>query len=250
MKARWHRARRGLVLLGLTALLLLAWDVSGADLTVTRWYGGPGGFAWRDAWLTRTLFHDGGRLAAGVLLGVLAWDLARPIWAGPTRSERAFWLAVVVVSMLLVPAHKRMSLTSCPWELAEFGGQARYVSHWLRGVVDGGPGHCFPSGHAVAAFGFIGLYFLWRPHRPAAARAVLLAVCVAGVLFAWAQLARGAHYLSHSLWTGWLSAALAWTALWVAPRVPASPGAVLSAGAPPGGEAPMGQDQAATTRIE
>ncbi len=40
---------------------LLLWDASGWDLVLARWYGTAAGFAWRHAWLTQTLLHDGGR---------------------------------------------------------------------------------------------------------------------------------------------------------------------------------------------
>jgi membrane-associated PAP2 superfamily phosphatase len=33
---------------------------------------------------------------------------------------------------------------------------------------------------------------------------MLLGVLAFGSLFAWAQMARGAHYPSHSLWSAWL----------------------------------------------
>jgi len=82
----------------------------------------------------------------------------------------------------------------------------------LWGVPDGGPGHCFPSGHGVAAFAFLGLYFLWRPHRPQAARRVLVGVWVVGSLFGMAQLLRGAHYPSHTFWSAWLCWAICATA--------------------------------------
>jgi membrane-associated PAP2 superfamily phosphatase len=88
--------------------------------------------------------------------------------------------------------------------LAEFGGAARHLSHWRWGVADGGPGHCFPSGHAVSAFAFFGLYFLWRGHDAGRARILLWAVLGVGLLFGSAQLVRGAHYPSHTLWTAWL----------------------------------------------
>ena len=103
-----------------------------------------------------------------------------------------------------VPALKRFSPTSCPWELAEFGGAARYLSHWHWRIADGGPGHCFPSGHAVAAFAFFGMYFLWRGHDRRRARAWLLGVLGAGVVFGAAQLVRGAHYPSHTFWSAWI----------------------------------------------
>lgn len=192
---------------GLAAVLL--WEAAGWDLAAARVYGQSSGFALRDAWLTRDLLHDGGRWLAAALLLLLGWDAWRPLLAGPSRHARAFWLAVIVASMLLVPLPKRLSLTSCPWELAEFGGVAAYVPHWLPGVADGGPGHCFPSGHAVAAFGFFGLYFLWRGERPRLARAALAATLLFGIVFGWAQLARGAHFVSHTLWSAWLCWTLA-----------------------------------------
>lgn len=199
------RALRTDVLVAAVGLLaLLAWEWSGLDLALTRWYGGPGGFPWRDAWLTRTLLHDGGRALAGVVVALLVADAWMPLLRGPSRGERAFWLGVTLLCLLLVPTLKRIADSSCPWDLAEFGGIAHYVPHWRLGVRDGGPGHCFPSGHAVAAFALLGPHFAWRRHRPRAASVWLLAVCAAGVGFGWAQLARGAHFASHVGWSAWL----------------------------------------------
>lgn len=189
-------------LLGLVALV--GWEISGFDLVVSGWFGGAGGFAWRDAWLTSTLLHDGGRIAAWALLAVMAADALRPLHPGPSRAERRRWLGVTVACLLLVPALKRASRSSCPWDLSPFGGLAAYVPHWRLGLVDGGPGHCFPSGHAVAAFAFFSGYFLWRSHRPVAARRWLVAVCLAGAVFGAVQVARGAHFVSHVLWSEWI----------------------------------------------
>lgn len=200
-----RRCGRADLLVTLVALAaLLAWDATGWDLAFARWYGTAAGFVWRDAWLTRSLLHDGGRWLAWGLLGLLVLDAVRPAGSGPGRAERWWWIAVMLAGALLVPSIKQISTTSCPWELAEFGGVARYVSHWQFGSVDGGPGHCFPSGHAVAAFAFLGVYFLWRPYRPLLAVCSLAAVLLAGAAFGWAQLARGAHYPSHTLWSAWL----------------------------------------------
>lgn len=213
-------AARGRIDLAITLVALaalLAWDISGADLAVARLFASAHGFAWRQAWWAGTLLHDGGRSGAFVLLAALVVAALRapPGAAGigtataPSRAERWRWLGVTLLCVLLVPALKRFSTTSCPWELAEFGGAARYVSHWALGQADGGPGHCFPSGHAVAAFAFFTLYFLWRGHDPPRAHRWLAAVAVAGLLFGTAQLARGAHYPSHTLWTAWACWAIA-----------------------------------------
>jgi len=199
------------ITLGLLALLVL-WDVLGLDLAVVRRFGTAEGFAWRDAWLTRQVLHEGGRALAWLTLAAVVLDTWRMKLTGPHRREKLYWVGVMLVCLLLVPALKRLSQTSCPWDLAEFGGSAHYVSHWLWGVPDGGPGHCFPSGHGVAAFAFLGLYFLWRPHRPQAARRVLVGVWVVGSLFGMAQLLRGAHYPSHTFWSAWLCWAICATA--------------------------------------
>ena len=185
-------------------VLLAAWEWSGWDRVIVGWFGDAQGFAWRDAWLTGTLLHQGGRMLAWLVLGLLALDAWRPLLAGPPTSERRRWLIVSLACLLLIPAVKRLSATSCPWDLREFGGTAAYVPHWMAGIADGGPGHCFPSGHAVAAFGFLPAYFLWREHRPALARAWLAGVCAVGTVFGVTQLARGAHYPSHTLWSAWL----------------------------------------------
>jgi membrane-associated PAP2 superfamily phosphatase len=198
-------------LLALAALL--AWEASGLDLALSGLFGGRAGFAWRDAWLTRDLLHGGGRWLAGALLALIAVDAARPLLPGPSRAERLWGLLVVLGAIVAVPLLKRGSSTSCPWDLAAFGGSAPYVPHWLPGIADGGPGHCFPSGHAVAAFAFVPLWFVWRPHHPRAARVLLVGVLAFGTLFAGAQVARGAHFASHSAWSAWLCWVIAVAAL-------------------------------------
>ncbi len=189
-------------------VLLLVWDLTGLDLTVMRALGDGNGFPWRQHWLTADLLHGGGRVLGWLLMGLLVVNVVRPLWAGPSRAERWRWLAVTAGCLLLVPALKQISHTSCPWDLAEFGGWASYVSHWRLGVGDGGPGRCFPSGHATAGFAFISGWFALREYQPRAARAWLVGVLLLGLALAAGQTLRGAHYPSHSLWTAWLCWAL------------------------------------------
>lgn len=185
------------------ALLLLLWDYSGLDRAVMHLVGTPQGFAWRHHWLTSTVLHQGGRALAWVVFVGLLVDLWRHWLPGPSRQEKRDGLLALLACLIVVPGMKRFSNTSCPWDLDEFGGTAHYVSHWAFGLTDGGDGHCFPSGHATAAFAFLALYFLWRKHRPVLARRVLIGVLAVGALFGWAQLMRGAHYPSHTLWSAW-----------------------------------------------
>ena len=203
------RLGRALAIALASLVALLMWDLAGWDLAVVRLFGNANGFALRDHWLTTGLLHQGGRWMATGMAVMLLVNAARPLWPGLTRRERWGAVALTAVSLLLIPLIKHGSVTSCPWDLAEFGGTARYVSHWRFGVLDGGPGHCFPSGHASSAFAFFSLFFMLRRAYPRQAQLALGGVLVMGLLYGTAQLARGAHYPSHTLWTGWICWALA-----------------------------------------
>jgi membrane-associated PAP2 superfamily phosphatase len=187
------------------ALILIGlWEFSGLDLALVRLFATADGFPLRDAFVTSELLHVGARRLAAVAFLLQLVDAIWPQVAGPSRLERAKWLAVTVGCIVLIPAIKRFSATSCPWDLLEFGGTVPYVAHWILTTVDGGPGHCFPSGHAVSGFAFFPLCFLWRQHRPGLARVALAAVVVLGTVFGAAQMIRGAHFASHTFWTAWL----------------------------------------------
>ena len=125
-------------------------------------------------------------------------------------AQRLQLVLTTLLSLLAVVSIKYISSTSCPWDLAEFGGVARYVSHWTLGVVDGGGAHCFPAGHASAGFAFFGGYFVLRDAAPRAARIWLWATLVVGLVLGISQQARGAHFMSHTLWTAWLCWTIAW----------------------------------------
>ena len=71
-------------------------------------------------------------------------------------------------------------------------------------TFDGGSGRCFPAGHASAGFGFVAGYFAFARDAPRVARAWLVAALLAGLIFGLAQQVRGAHFMSHTLWTAWL----------------------------------------------
>ena len=204
-------------------LCLLAWDVSGADLRAVQWFGSPSGFAWRDHALTSLWLHTGGRWLSGVLLVGVAVNAVRPFHfaRGLPRGVRWWWLATTLGCLLLIPFIKSRSHISCPWDLAQFGGSAQWLSHadWRAWVApgDGGPERCFPSGHASGAFSFLAGWFALRGTAARSARAWLGAVLALGLLFGWAQLARGAHYPSHTLWTAWICWAVS-AAAWHAAR--------------------------------
>ncbi len=186
---------------------LLLWDVSGLDLTMARWFGDAQGFALSEHWLLTKVLHSGVRSASWLL----ALGLTLCVWwpVGLMRkigvTDRIQLSVTAIASVLVVSSLKGFSQTSCPWELHDFGGLARYVSHWSWGAHgDGGSGHCFPAGHASSGFAFIGGYFAFRKSHPQLARVWLTLTLLAGLAFGFAQQIRGAHFMSHTLWTGYL----------------------------------------------
>lgn len=198
----------------LAALLpLVLWDALGQDRLLAHLFGDASGFPLRDQWFFVHVAHEGARRLGWVFVVLLTLGVWWP--AGPLRrmdtAERVQWAASALVALAVVGAAKNLSSTSCPWDLAEFGGVARYASHWAWGLVDGGGGRCFPAGHASAGFAFIGGYFALQRSQPRAARICLAASLAAGLVLGAAQQARGAHFMSHTLWSGWLC----WTSAWM-----------------------------------
>jgi membrane-associated PAP2 superfamily phosphatase len=97
--------------------------------------------------------------------------------------------------------------------MAEFGGVAQHLSHWVGWfVADGGGGHCFPAGHAATGFAFVGGYFALRSHLPRLARRWLVGAIAVGLVLGLVQQLRGAHFMSHTLWTAWICWMVGWLA--------------------------------------
>ena len=186
--------------------MLMAWDYSGLDLAMASWFGTEHGFSLHDHWLWSGVLHDDIRylpwLLELTLLVAIAWPFGT---LKQIQIERRIQLAVTtLVSLLLISVMKLHSTTSCPWDLKEFGGVASHISHWAWGLRDGGGGGCFPAGHASAGFAFLGGFFAFRHRLPQTARRWLTGALLTGLLLGFAQQVRGAHYMSHTLWTAWL----------------------------------------------
>jgi len=196
-------------------LLLLAWDALALDLPLARLSGSLNGFPLRETWLLSAVLHEDARRLSWVVMIALILAIWWPVGVlrRLSRGERAGMVLGTLLALLAVSALKSISRTSCPWDLAEFGGVAHYVSHWAFGRLDGGGGRCFPAGHASAGFAFVTGYFWLKDKAPGSARAWLIVVLAIGFILGIAQQFRGAHYMSHTLWTAWVcwtTAALAW----------------------------------------
>jgi membrane-associated PAP2 superfamily phosphatase len=85
--------------------------------------------------------------------------------------------------------------------------------------IDAGIGKCFPGGHAAGGFAWIALYFaaIQQGYRRAWCYAIFGVLL--GMLMGYTQMMRGAHFMSHNLWTLWWTwfVQLVVFSLWYAP---------------------------------
>lgn len=236
-RVRWVRANVAFacvlavipMLLSLVALLT-DWDLVLADAAFD---GRAQAFPWRHAWLTEVFNHVILKrifmtLGLGFLIAAL-WDMVSPrSWSALRRLQ----CRVVALSAVLVPTIismlKQMSNAHCPWDLARYGGTAPYVrlfDQWPAGID---PGQCMPAGHASSALWMISIAIFFAPRRLVHAAAVLATLLALGFGVGWMQQLRGAHFLSHTLWSLWIALATTFFVVLCMDRWPARQGTLRS----------------------
>lgn len=122
-----------------------------------------------------------------------------------TKNRRAFlWTFIgMVIGTTAISILKHLSDHSCPWDLAMYGGSQPYIELFHALPLGATPGHCFPGGHASAGFSLMAIYFGFKDTRPNLAKTALYTGLVLGLVMGWGQMMRGAHFMSHNLWTAW-----------------------------------------------
>jgi membrane-associated PAP2 superfamily phosphatase len=181
-------------------------ELSNLDLWVADWIYHQSGnsWRWRDAWLTAELIHNDGRTLVGVMVLALLLMLAASFpfaMLRPYRRGLGYVLCAALVSGVLINVLKRLTHVDCPWDLQRYGGAYDYARTFATHLRVGAAGECFPAGHASAGYGWLGLYFFVRHHWPAWRYQVLATVLLLGLVFGIGQQVRGAHFLSHDVWT-------------------------------------------------
>ena len=168
------------------------------------------GFPLKRNWFVETVMHLGFKYVVIMIsliflsLFLLGFVKNKPVWI--KQYQRAFiWTFIgMVISTTAISFIKHMSNHSCPWDLTMYGGHQPYLQLFQALPSGAKPGHCFPGGHASAGFSLMAIYFGFRNIRPLIARTALYAGLIAGLVMGWGQMMRGAHFMSHNLWTGWV----------------------------------------------
>jgi membrane-associated PAP2 superfamily phosphatase len=182
------------------------------DVAISRWFfdAAHHSFPLTNTWLLKTVLHDAARtmsvLAALTLVATTAasWLMTQSQHFREYRWSLLLVSATCLAGAAAVTALKHFSSHACPWNLTIFGGTVSYHAMFdepMRAqIVDG----CSPAAHPLAGYAWLGIGFaLWPAARRHARRAWAAAFVLGSVLGA-VQIMRGAHFLSHVLWSAWV----------------------------------------------
>ena len=169
-----------------------------------------GGWLGRHAFWAEELVHEGGGMLVRVvgLAALVAW-LAGWRFARLTPYRRAllYFVLAMMLTNGLTGLLKRFTNIDCPWDLEAFGGRFPYIGLFADRPDALRHAACFPGAHSASGFALVALYFILRDVNRGKAWIGLAIGLGLGAVFAFAQEARGAHFLSHDL----TSAAIAWS---------------------------------------
>ena len=189
-------------------------EATGVDLAIQDLFYQPKG-----RWLVdredpglRMLFYTGPKY----LIVAVALSLIFVVWRARSRElRRNAGVALLTLGSvpLLVGFGKDTTNVFCPWDITRYGGEVPYVQVLERFPVEQRPerrGRGFPAGHASGGFALFGLAGLARTRR-GQMLGIATATALGGAMGLY-QMAKGAHYLSHTL----ITAIFAWIAflLW------------------------------------
>ncbi len=158
---------------------------------------------------------------AVAIIAAVVWDIVRPHrrW-NPLFRVQARVLALCAVAVpLVISVLKKASVSHCPWDLTMYGGAEPYVRLFDVLPLGAHAGHCLPAGHASSALWLVVIGVFWLPARPRMALAMSALGLSVGVALGYIQQLRGAHFLTHTLWSIWLACAIALAIVTLLPRV-------------------------------
>lgn len=171
-------------------------------------------FRWDNVWFFRDFMHvwfKRGIVVFGVLLTgfVLIDFFLRFKMIGTLRRMQ---LRVLTLSALIEPwvikTLKDSSNMHCPFGIVRYNGEEPYM-RLLDWVPSGWhAGQCFPAGHASGGMWLMAIAVLWLPFSPRKAFVAFCCGSSVGLIMGWVQQMRGQHFLTHTLWTFWISSVI------------------------------------------
>lgn len=122
-----------------------------------------------------------------------------------TYHRQFLWVFLaMLITTSTISILKHLSEHACPWDLLLYGGKQPLIPLFGSLPVGAVAGHCFPGGHASGGFALMAFYFGFRDTASKVAKIGLWAGILFGLAMGWGQMMRGAHFMSHNLWTAWI----------------------------------------------
>jgi membrane-associated PAP2 superfamily phosphatase len=215
----FYRSRDGRRVLGYQVLALAAGAIAltlglgdgHVDLTVARWFFDDARrvFPLTNQWWLKEVLHDAARTVSAIgglgLLGLTVASFTAPrLLAGRARREELLFASIAAfAAVAVVSALKHFSSHACPWDLDLFGGSAVHHSLLAAPAAATSVSGCFPAAHPLAGYAWLCVGFALYPSARKRAWAAWASACALGTLLGAVQMARGAHFLSHVLWSAW-----------------------------------------------
>lgn len=190
-----------------TLAILAGFELTGLDAYIQNAFYDPSHrlFPFNELPWFKHWFHENAKLpvyaifAAAILAGIAS--LFRERWQA-ARMPLALFIAGLALSAGLISLIKSQAPYHCPYELTQFGGEQPYIRLLQAWPASVPAGHCWPGGHASTGFCLIAGYFalLLAGRRRLALWALGFAL-IYGHVLGFSQVMRGAHFLSHQMWT-------------------------------------------------
>ena len=197
----------GIPLLLLATTLVLV-HCTTLDLAISELFYDPltHSFPARHHWLLETWLHDRVKAPVVVLAITVASVLPGSLIIPALRSWRplaGYVITGMLACALIIGLIKHSSSLACPSDLQLFGGTEPHNRLFGGGSQSIHTAGCWPGAHVVTAFCLYPWYFATRYlGKKRCATTLLVLITGFGLLLAGVQTARGAHFLSHNLFTG------------------------------------------------
>lgn len=188
-------------------ILRLVFPVGGTiDLSLIQpWVSLHGSFPYKNNWYLDQLNHTYVKqlLTAVYVIFFMLWCASFKVKRlKPKRWQYGYMFWVSMLCTCIIGLLKAHSTLACPWSMTQ---ETTIAFNWNFSATNG---HCFPGGHASTGFALVTGYFVYRLDQKQRAWFYLCAGTVIGFAMGWAQMMRGAHFLSHNLWTAWVCVAI------------------------------------------
>ena len=159
---------------------------------------------YKNAWFTNQLMHKWGKylvILLYLLLVLLFFFRDKQDETNHQRFGKIVLLSAIPIGTILVSLLKHNLEVDCPWDLSRYGGSRPYYDLFSYATAALPSTHCFPSGHASTVFTWMSLYFYLGLYYPQHKSKALFFILLFGFIFGMGQQLRGAHFISHDIWS-------------------------------------------------